>query len=189
MENKQWLFYLLVFSMAAGVAWLFWRTRKSKDMFKAAMTKNKETDMFHLTSRRLKELNRELVQMLKEKTGSDVSDGYYKFLGTNESGVTDSVRKAMHGKIKISLFNMDGATMDEPIMKMNSSSPQLFAILGSAGFLTMIGKIVSTATWCSATTTPSMSNLNSYWSCIEKIDWKNIQTWHNLSSVVSGCAR
>ncbi len=189
MENKQWLFYILVLMTALGIGYFIWRISKGKDRYKAAMVKSQETNTFHLTSRRLKELNRELLAMLQEKTMTDVSSGYYKFLGDDESGTVDKVRKAMHGKFKLSQFNMDGASMDEPILKMNATNPKLFELLGSTGFLTVIGKIISTATWCSSTKTPSASNLNAFWQCIDKVDWKNQQVWSALSAIVGQCIR
>lgn len=187
MENKQIFFYVLVILIASVVGILVWRSVKTSNDRKSAYSTSPTGNTFELTSTRLSDLNTQLIQLLNEKTGRNVEKSYYVFLGTTEQAMVDKVQRTLKARNMQSQFTMDGTSMDEPILKMYSNYPKLFELLGDIGYLTMVGKIIATATWSSLTTNPSPANLDAFWQCIDDIDWKDSLTWIHMGSSVRNC--
>lgn len=188
MENKQIFFYVLVILIVAGVGILFWRDRQVNDRFTISKH-NRPSDTFEQTAEQLTKLNEDLLSLINEKTGTDLAESYKKYLGVSPADMVGRVKRAMEGRFMLSTFTMEGDSMDAPVLKMYANNKKLFELLGSVGYLTMLGKIIATSAWASSSTNPSPENLDAFWQYTDNIDWTFHVTWVNLATTVHRCMK
>lgn len=187
MESKQTVFYVAVIVIVTVVAVLIWWSIKKKNDRKSAFSRENRVDTFQLTVERLTDLDRQLMTLINEKTGVNMSVAYISYIGKSPAEVVNNVKNTMQSQYLLSEFTMDGKTMDEPILKMYANNSKLFALLGTVGFLSVIGKMIATTAWTTSSDNPSPESLETFWKCTDNIDWKSHVTWVNLSTTIKKC--
>lgn len=138
-------------------------------------------EAFTDTSRNLEKLRADLRTFLAkslDKDGTKLFD--IAFPPGRLAGVVQCVEGRMRARnIALDSFNMDGLTMDIPILEMSARYSDTYKILAQCGFLKVIGKLIAISTWLARKSDPS--NFGHFLTFLDTVPWTNAQVWKSMS--------
>lgn len=144
----------------------------------------KIVETFKSTTDKIRSLKIDLKNLIVKNVGKDTENLYVQSVGLlKEYEVVYCVKKTLKkNKLPLGLFNMDGEKMSDPIIKMYKKDQRVYDVLGNCGFLKLIGRIVSTATWLGTSQEKTKHQFSSFISCLNNINFKDIKVWENMSN-------
>ena len=136
------------------------------------------TDELSQIRSNLKKLREDIGSILKPKKVS--SDVLYTY---DIDKILDCVSRDMtKQKIPHSELNLDGKTMDEPVIKLYHTNPPLYKILFKCRFLDMLGMFISVIAWTQYSKVHTDKSLKKFSTCVKNLDWSVIEVWQGMQN-------
>lgn len=164
---------------------------RSHSPSRALPAPSQSNERFENTTKMVTNVKTEIKNILTNSVRFDIEILYGKMLGnTNEYEIVECVKNSMiENGIPFDSFNMDGSTMNEPIIKMYNNNRQVYDILAKCKFLNLIGRIIAIAALIEGKKEKSENTINRFTECLNTIDFSDIKVWNNISETVNQCLK
>ena len=192
-RNKGVVFAVIVIALCAFVAILIWRSSRNSsnitNMRKAMATESysQPASSPNPNTKDLEKPQMDLLGLVNQKTGQDMSESYNQFLG-----VVDVQKMMAHAHEEMDRAGIDsaalflgGETMAEPVQKIARQNPKLFMILGKTEVLKFMGRVLTTTFWAMNAKKPSPDSLMKCWGQSTNIDWDRPESWSNPTQIIA----
>jgi len=163
--------------LLTGVGVLIWHHQQNKPV----------TEAFATVPDKLNILRDELKHLLTKTVDYEVSTLFNQGVNMKQLDpwkIVNCVQKSLKkSKLPLTTFSMDGNKMDDPIVKMYHTDPEVFKVLGKCRFLELIGRIVAVAAWTGLSKGGKVpkSHLKHFVNCLDSIVWTDIKVWETMS--------
>lgn len=148
---------------------------------------NPSTEAFATVPDKLDILRHDLKHLLTNSVDYEVNALFKKGISMEKLDpwkIVNCVQKSLKKrKLQLTTFSMNGDKMDDPIIKMYNTSPEVFKVLGECKFLELIGRIIAVAAWADLAKNGNfpISNLKHFVNCLDSIIWTDIKVWETIS--------
>jgi hypothetical protein len=142
----------------------------------------KRSENFDNISSDITKLQQDLIILLNNTTGQDVSQLVLENFRYNTSKVIDCL-SAKFSKLGISEDDLviSADTLDKPIISIYQNNPKIYNILEKCKFLEILGTTLATVSWATNAPNKNANKLKNFFNCLQSINWGDINVWMSFT--------
>lgn len=141
-------------------------------------------DQIITLSNKIEDLKRDMGQMVMKSTTGDrekIMMMYNELMGKYNGRMIAELAYSLPPSLCDDL-NLDGSTINDPVIKMYNKNNRLFMELVRIGLIPMLGETLAMSHWVQYANNKAFSGFSYFVSCLRKIDWSSKDVWSSINA-------